>query len=42
MSHPAMKDGARFRRRGRLLVAAAAVFWSLGGLMARSVGTDPL
>ncbi len=41
MSHPALADGARFRRRGRLLVAAAAIFWSLGGLMARSVGTDP-
>jgi drug/metabolite transporter (DMT)-like permease len=41
MSHTALADGARFRRRGRLLVAAAAIFWSLGGLMARSVGTDP-
>jgi len=26
---------------GRLLVATAAVFWSLGGLIARSVDTDP-
>jgi len=29
------------RRRGRLLVAAAAVCWSAGGLMARLVDTDP-
>jgi drug/metabolite transporter (DMT)-like permease len=29
------------RRNGRLLVAAAAVFWSTGGLMARTVETDP-
>src|SRR4030095_4218216 len=29
------------RRRGRLLVAAAAVCWSGGGLMARLVDTDP-
>lgn len=28
-------------RRGRLLVAAAAVCWSLGGLIARLVETDP-
>jgi drug/metabolite transporter (DMT)-like permease len=28
------------RRRGRLLVAAAAVFWSAGGLMTRTVDTD--
>jgi drug/metabolite transporter (DMT)-like permease len=27
--------------RGRLLVAAAAVCWSTGGLIARTVGTDP-
>lgn len=27
--------------RGRLLVAAAAVAWSTGGLIARTVGTDP-
>lgn len=29
------------RRHGRLLVAAAAVCWSAGGLMVRTVGTDP-
>jgi drug/metabolite transporter (DMT)-like permease len=29
------------RGRGRLLVAAAAVTWSAGGLIARTVGTDP-
>ena len=29
------------RGRGRLLVAAAAVSWSTGGLIARTVGTDP-
>jgi drug/metabolite transporter (DMT)-like permease len=34
-------EGTRDRRRGRLLVAAAAVFWSLGGLLARSADTDP-
>ena len=34
-------EGTRDRRRGRLLVAAAAVFWSLGGLLARSTDTDP-
>jgi drug/metabolite transporter (DMT)-like permease len=41
VSRAAIADGVAFRRRGRLLVAAAAVSWSLGGLMARSVGTDP-
>ncbi len=29
------------RRRGRLLVAAAAVCWSTGGLLVRTVDTDP-
>jgi drug/metabolite transporter (DMT)-like permease len=33
--------GAHDRRSGRLLVAAAAVCWSGGGLMARLVDTDP-
>ena len=28
-------------RRGRLLVAAAAVCWSTGGLIARLADTDP-
>jgi drug/metabolite transporter (DMT)-like permease len=41
MSGPTPPHGAHDRRRGRLLVAAAAVFWSLGGLMARTVDTDP-
>jgi drug/metabolite transporter (DMT)-like permease len=41
MSIPALPDGPLDRRRGRLLVAAAAGFWSLGGLLARSVDTDP-
>jgi drug/metabolite transporter (DMT)-like permease len=34
-------DLALDRRNGRLLVAAAAVCWSAGGLMARTVSTDP-
>jgi drug/metabolite transporter (DMT)-like permease len=41
MSAPTLPDGAPDRRRGRILVATAAAFWSLGGLMARSVDTDP-
>jgi len=41
MSAPATLDDSRYRRGGRILVAAAAISWSLGGLMARSVGTDP-
>jgi drug/metabolite transporter (DMT)-like permease len=41
MSGPALPDGVHDRRRGRLLVAAAAACWSLGGLMARTVDTDP-
>src|ERR1051325_1123235 len=41
MSAPAPLDDSRCRRGGRILVAAAAISWSLGGLMARSVGTDP-
>lgn len=34
-------DAGADRRRGRLLVAAAAVCWSAGGLMVRLVDTDP-
>ena len=41
MSGPTLPDGAPDRRRGRILVATAAAFWSLGGLMARTVDTDP-
>ena len=41
MNGPTVPDGAHDPRRGRLLVAAAAAFWSLGGLMARTVDTDP-
>ena len=41
MSAAAPPDDSRYRRGGRILVAAAAISWSLGGLMARSVGTDP-
>ena len=38
---PEAPEAFRERGRGRVLVAAAAVFWSLGGLMARGVATDP-
>jgi drug/metabolite transporter (DMT)-like permease len=41
MADAALLLGARDRRRGRLLVALAAIFWSMGGLMARTVDTDP-
>jgi drug/metabolite transporter (DMT)-like permease len=37
----ATADPSREQRRGRLLVAAAAVCWSTGGLIARTVDTDP-
>ncbi|HEY7203588.1 MAG TPA: DMT family transporter [Methylomirabilota bacterium] len=40
MSTPGAVEASE-RRRGRLLVAAAAVCWSGGGLMARLVDTDP-
>ena len=40
-SAPGPAQAVADRGRGRLLVAAAAVFWSTGGLMARSVDTDP-
>jgi drug/metabolite transporter (DMT)-like permease len=41
MSAPGGASEAGDRRRGRLLVAAAAVCWSGGGLMARLLDTDP-
>lgn len=40
-SAPEAPEAAGARRRGRLLVAGAAVCWSAGGLMARTVDTDP-
>ena len=41
MSASSSTEAGADRRRGRLLVAAAAVCWSGGGLMARLVDTDP-